>query len=377
MDPLAEHALPTVIGAFAPGAEVTGASRLGRGHINDTFLVELEGGGGRARLVLQRLNAQVFADPVAVMGNVERVLDHLHRKLDGLAATERARRILTLLRTQDGAAFAHDAEGEVWRAYEFIAGAHPCTGRSGPAEAQRAARAFGEFLRLLADLDGPPLLETIPGFHDTPRRLAALGAAVKRDAAGRVAGCRAEIDFALAREPLASALLRLRDDGLLFQRITHNDTKLDNVLLDDATGEALAVLDLDTVMPGLVLADFGDLVRTGATSAVEDDPEAANQEVRPELFEALARGFLAGTGDLLSGVEVEHLAVAGQVITYEAGVRFLTDHLEGDAYFRTHRPGHNLDRCRAQLARLASLERQEDTLRRIATRAARERPAVR
>jgi len=204
-----------------------------------------------------------------------------------------------------------------------------------------------------------------------------LGVAVERDAAGRVAGCRAEIDFALARAQLASALLRLRDAGLLCERTTHNDTKLDNVLLDDGTGEALAVLDLDTVMPGLVLADFGDLVRTGATSAVEDDPDPAHHEVRLELFEALTRGFLAGTGDLLSGVEIEHLAVSGQVITYEAGVRFLTDHLDGDIYFRTHRPGHNLDRCRAQLARLASLERQEDTLRRIATRAAREGPAVR
>ena len=372
MEARAERSLGEVIGAFAPDATLVAASRLGRGHINDTFLVELAGGGGPDRLVLQRLNRRVFADPEAVIGNVDRVLDHLHRKLAGLDPVERGRRLLTLLRTTDGDPFARDAAGEVWRATLCIGGAHPCTGQGGAAEVHEAARAFGEFLRLLEDYEGTRLVETIPGFHDTRRRLAALGAAVGRDAVGRAAACRGEIDFAFTQARLASALLRLREEGFLRERVTHNDTKLDNVLLDDATGAALAVLDLDTVMPGFVLTDFGDLVRSGTASGAEDDPNPAHHEVVLELFEALARGFLAGTGDLLSPVEVENLGIAGQVITYEAGLRFLADYLDGDIYFGVHRDGQNLDRARAQFARLRALERREDDLRRVATRAARD-----
>jgi len=373
----AERALPAVVAAFAPGASLAAAGRLGRGHINDTFLVELAGTGAPGRLVLQRLNRRVFPDPAAVMANVERVLDHLHRRLADLDPGERARRVLTLVRTADGAAFARDAGGEVWRATLFIGGAHPCTGAGGPAEAGRAAAAFGEFLRLLGDYDGPPLVETISGFHDTRRRVAALREAVARNAAGRAASCRAEIDVALSREGLASVLPALRAAGLVRERVTHNDTKLDNVLLEDASGAGLAVLDLDTVMPGLVLADFGDMVRAGASSGREDDPDPARQEIDPALFEALVRGFLAGIGDELSPIEVAHLAAAGQVITYETGVRFLTDHLDGDVYFRVHRDGHNLDRARAQLARLASLERRDAELRRVTEQAARDARVIR
>lgn len=377
MEARAERALPGVVAVFAPGASLAAAGRLGRGHINDTFLVELAGAGAPGRLVLQRLNRRVFPDPGAVMANLERVLDHLHRRLADLDPGARARRVLTLVRTADGAAFARDAGGDVWRATEFIGGAHPCTGAGGPAEAGRAAAAFGEFLRLLGDYDGPPLVETIPGFHDTRRRVTVLHEAVARDAAGRAAGCRAEIDLALAREGLASVLPALREAGLVRERVTHNDTKLDNVLVDDATGAALAVLDLDTVMPGLVLADFGDMVRSGVSGGREDDPDPARQEVDPALFEALVRGFVAGIGEELSPPEVDHLAAAGRVITYETGVRFLTDHLDGDAYFSVQRDGHNLDRARAQFARLASLERRDAELRRVAAQAARDARVIR
>lgn len=373
----AEGSLEAVASAFAPGTALVSASRLGRGHINDTFLAELDRDGRRERLVLQRLNRSVFADPTAVMGNIERVLGHLHRKLAGLSPAHRARRVLTLVRTAGGAAWAHDAAGELWRAYLFIDRARSCAVPGIPSEAYRAARAYGDFLRLLADSDGPALEVTIPHFHDTRRRVAALVTAVARDDAGRAAGCREEVDFALAQQPLASVLLRLHDEGSVPERVTHNDAKLDNILLDESTGEALAVLDLDTVMPGMTLADFGDLVRSGATDAGEDERDLGRVEVRPELFEALARGFMAGTGDLLSPVEVDHLTLAGQVMTYEVGVRFLTDHLEGDPYFRVARPGHNLDRARAQLALLRSLQRQDDLLRAIASRAARERGGAR
>ena len=367
----AETSLPAVASAFAPGAALRRAARLGRGHINDTFFIELDRDGRRERLVLQRLNGSVFPDPPAVMGNIERVLDHLHRKLAGVPPAARARRVLTLLRAADGAAWVRDAGGAVWRAVLFIDRARSCPMPPAPDEAFRAAQAYGEFLRLLADVEGPPLAVTIPHFHDTRRRVDALVAAVGADVAGRAAGCRAEIDFALAQRPLASVLLRLHEAGSVPVRITHNDTKLDNVLLDESTGEALAVLDLDTVMPGMVLADFGDLVRTGATSAAEDERDIGRVELLPELFEALVRGFIAGAGGLLSAAEVDHLAVAGQVITYEIGVRFLADHLAGDVYFRVHREAHNLDRARTQFALLRSLQRQEDALRAIAARAAR------
>jgi len=366
----AEASLPAVAGAFAPGAALRRAERLGRGHINDTFLVELDRVGVAERLVLQRVNRSVFPDPAAVVGNIDRVLGHLHRKLAGLPPALRARRVLTLVRAAGGAVWARDDEGGVWRATLFIDRARSCPMPPAPPEAFRAARAYGEFLALLADYGGTPLAATIPHFHDTRRRVTALVAAVERDAAARAAGCREEIDFALAQRPLEAVLLRLHEEGTVPERITHNDTKLDNVLLDEGTGEALAVLDLDTVMPGMVLADFGDLVRTGATSAGEDERDLSRVTVRADLFEALVRGFAAGARSLLSAAEVEHLAVAGQVITYEIGVRFLADHLDGDVYFRVHRPGHNLDRARAQFALLRSLQRQEDSLRAIVAQAA-------
>ncbi|HPW54174.1 MAG: aminoglycoside phosphotransferase family protein [Thermoanaerobaculaceae bacterium] len=365
-----ETHLSEVAHAFAPGAALRHAARLGHGHINDTFLVELDRGGRGQRLVLQRLNRQVFADPLAVMSNIERVLDHLRRTLAGFAPEVRARRVLTLVHTGEGSAWTCDSAGEVWRAYLFIERARSGATAGVPAEAFQVARAFGEFLRRLADYDGPPLAVTIPAFHDTRRRVDALVAAVARDAAGRVAGCRKEIDLALEQQPLAAVLLDLHEGGLVPERITHNDTKLDNVLLDEITGEALAVLDLDTVMPGMALADFGDLVRSGVTTAAEDEPDCSRVEADPELFAALTAGFLDGVAKLLRPVEVEHLAVAGQVVTYEIAVRFLTDHLDGDTYFRIGRPGHNLDRARTQLALLRSLQRQQGAFRRIAARSA-------
>jgi Ser/Thr protein kinase RdoA (MazF antagonist) len=235
-----------------------------------------------------------------------------------------------------------------------------------PGEAYEAARAFGRFQRLLGGYDGPRLHETIPGFHDTPARLAALERAAEDDVAGRRAGCRAELDAMLGRRGLARALLAARGRGDAPERVVHNDAKMANVLLDARTGEGVCVVDLDTVMPGLSLYDFGDLARSAASAAAEDETDLARVAVRAETFAALAAGFLDGAGGLLSAGERALLVTAAQVITYEQAARFLTDYLGGDRYYRVspERPRHNLERARAQLALLETFERDEPALRR-------------
>ena len=357
---------------FELAGEPVEAAPLGNGHIHDTFLVSCSGAARRDRYVLQRLNRAVFPIPDIVMANVGRVLAHLHARLGPERA---AREALTLVPARDGSLSVRDQAGETWRAYLFVAGASSHDVPRTPRDAQEAARAFATFQRLLVDLPAPPLAETIPRFHDTPTRLAALRRAVAADRAGRAAGAREEIDFALANGGLADALASLQRQGLLAERVVHNDTKLNNVLLDDATGSAVCVIDLDTVMPGLALHDFGDLVRSAAGAAAEDEPEYRRHVISPKRFAAIARGFIDGLGDDLSALERSSLVLAARVMTFECGIRFLADHLDGDRYFRARRPGHNLDRCRTQFALLRSLAEREhelqDLVESIAARAAR------
>lgn len=361
--PGAAGALPDdVAAAFAIDGHFVGAERHGSGHINDTYAASFERRGERVRYLVQRLNAHVFPDPEALVANVAQVTAHVRRRLEGAGLRDVERRVLTLVPTRAGGFLHRDDVGGAWRAYVFIEGARSHDRAARPQHAREAARAFGSFQRLLLDYDGPRLHEVLPGFHDTRRRLLALRGAVARDALRRADAARAEIEFALAREPLAGRLLDLQAAGKLPERVTHNDTKINNVLIDDATGEGLCVIDLDTVMPGLSLYDFGDLVRTAALTAAEDETDPARVEVDPVLFAALARGWSDALGDALLPLEREHLLTAGQLITYETGLRFLTDHLDGDRYFRIHRPGHNLDRCRAQFKLLRSLEERADEL---------------
>lgn len=353
---------------FALDGAFVDARPYGSGHINSTFLATYRAGGRNVRYVHQRLNRAVFPDPVAVMRNIARVLDHLRRKLSAAGVGDLDRRVLTLVPTRDGRAWWVSEDGEVWRTYLFIGGA-ACLERAEQArEAFEVARAFGTFQRLLLNLPGPQLSETIPGFHDTPGRLAAFRRALDADPANRAASARAEIAFAGAHENLADRLLRLQAQGLLTERVIHNDTKINNVMLDERTGEGVCVIDLDTVMPGLALFDFGDMVRGAAGTSREDEADAGPVAVRPEIFAALAAGFLAALGGLVTPVERESLVSACQVMTFECGLRFLTDFLEGDPYFKIQRPGHNLDRCRTQFALLRSLLEREDELRRLAER---------
>jgi Ser/Thr protein kinase RdoA (MazF antagonist) len=359
---LAVNDLPDLRGIAAQFQFQGGASGFapwGNGHINDTWLVTCQTTDGRLRYVLQRVNRKVFRSPAAVMRNIERVTTHLAAQLAGVPDCER--RALSLIPTRDGRNWHEDAEGETWRAFHFIENARSYETATSPEQALQAAQAFGRFQQQLASLPAPRLHETIPDFHHTPKRFAALEQAIAADAKGRAKTARAEIEFALAHRSIIGVLL----EANLPERITHNDTKFNNVLLDDATGESLCVVDLDTVMPGLALYDFGDMVRTTTSPAAEDERDLSKVAMQFPMFEGLVRGYLSAAGEFLTTAEKEFLTFSGKLITFETGTRFLTDYLNGDTYFKVHREGHNLDRCRTQFRLVESIEREEEKMNRL------------
>jgi len=344
---------------FEFAGEVLSLTPHGSGHINDTFLVTSQAQGAPVRYILQHINRNVFHNPIAVMQNVERVTRHLAAQAAG--EPDGARRSLRLIPTQDGRNWHVDAQGETWRAYRFIENARTYETATSQEQAFQAARAFGRFQQQLSSLPSPRLHETIPDFHNTPRRFAALEEAISADVAGRAALAKPEIDFARLRRHITGVLL----DADLPERITHNDTKFNNVLLDDKTGEAVCVIDLDTVMPGLALYDFGDMVRTTTSPAAEDEKDLSLVTMQFPMFEALVRGYLESAGAFLTASERKFLAFSGKLITFEIGIRFLADYLGGDTYFKVHREGHNLDRCRTQFRLVESIEQQEDEMNRL------------
>ncbi len=345
--------LVAVTRVFEVQGRFRSANPYGSGHIHDTYCVTLDDGDREERIILQRINTEIFANPIAVMENIGRVTEHLRAQVaNGVDAD---RRVLRLVPARSGAMWHVDAEGRYWRAYWFIDGAHSFDAVNSTRQAFEAARAFGEFQRRLADLPGPRLHESIAGFHDTVQRFAAFEQRVAADAAGRRETARDEIAFAMARKTLATALL----DAGLPERVTHNDTKLNNVLLDNETGEGICVIDLDTVMPGLAAYDFGDMVRTMTCPAEEDERDLSRVAMDFELFDAVLRGYLDGAGSFLTALERTSLIDGARVIIFEQGIRFLADHLAGDTYYKVSRPGQNLDRCRTQFKLLQSIEQQE------------------
>ena len=356
--------------AFGIEGDLASAAPYGSGHIHDTFLAVYRSGAGEGRFIHQRLNRRVFPRTDLVMRNVAAVTRHLRRRLVAEATDDLDRRVLTLVPARDGAEYAIDAFGHWWRTYVFIDGTRSVDTAEAPGQAFEAARAFGDFQRLLLDYDGPEVEETIPRFHHTRSRFEDFRRALSRDAASRAREAADEVRFALAHEAIVDRLLDLLASGQARTRLTHNDTKLNNVLLDGDTGQALCVIDLDTVMPGLPLYDFGDLVRTATATAAEDERDLSRVSVDEDLFEAVTAGYLSSAGPLLSAAEKEHLAFAARLIVFEIGLRFLTDFLEGDSYFKVHRLGHNLDRCRAQFKMVRVLEDRDDRFREIAERAA-------
>jgi len=358
--PVPPHFLE-VLELFALEGRFVSAAHYGSGHINDTFVVLQDIGAARPRrYVAQRINDRIFKNVPALMDNVRRVTAHLNAKAGP------ASRQLTLALSRAGEACARDSQGGWWRFYDFIEGAHTVDRVTSEAEAREAARAFGDFQAQLADLPDGRLHETIPNFHHTRSRFENFRKALQEDKVGRAAEVKAEIDFAFSREADADVLLDLLAKGEVSERVTHNDTKINNVMLDDVTKRAVAVIDLDTVMPGLPLYDFGEMMRTSASTTMEDDPEPANMKLDLRLFEVLVEGYLSSAvGGVLNATERAHLGFAGRLMAYENGLRFLTDYLQGDTYYKIKYPQHNLVRTRTQFALVRSIIAQSDGIDRI------------
>ena len=354
-----QETLRAIVECFQTEGHVLSATPYGSGHINDSYCVSCQDSRGVVRYLLQRVNRRVFKDTNALMENVERVTAHLAAKVQDDAQV--ARRVLTLVPTLERANWHVDAEGQTWRMYNFIENARTYDAVESVEQAYQAASAFGRFQKMLVDLPGPRLHDTIPDFHNTPKRYEALEQSIAADVAGRVKQVKSEIDFVRER----ATLLNVLQAADLPERITHNDTKLNNVMLDDGTGEAVCVVDLDTVMPGLVLHDFGDMVRTTTSPAPEDEPDLSKVTMQFAMFEALLRGYLLTAGDFLTAEEKQHLVVAGKVIVLEQGIRFLTDYIAGDTYYKVHRAGQNLDRCRTQWKLVTSIEQQEAAMQEL------------
>ena len=331
------------------------------GHINETYSATYDQGGTRVRYIHQKLNTGVFKDPVALMANVMRVTTQVRKQLEARGAGDLTRRALTVVPTRDGQPFYRDGQGGCWRTFVFVERVQTFEAVQTRAQAFQAGRAFGEFQCLLVDLPGR-LHETIPDFHNSRKRFTALQRAVQADHLNRAQQARPEIQFALKHEALVDTVLKAMARGQIPERITHNDTKFNNVMLDIETGEAMCVVDLDTVMPGSALYDFGDMVRTTTIPTLEDERDLSKINMQMPMFKQLAEGYWSAAGEFLTKAERAHLALSGRLITFELGLRFLTDHLSGDTYFRIHRPGHNLDRCRTQFKLVESIERQQDAM---------------
>lgn len=334
---------------FQLEGHITSAEVHGNGNVNDTFLLFCENGDALNRYTLQRINHEVFKEPEGLMDNFTRVTNHLQGKM---AEDKSGKQCLCVIPSREGRSFHRESNGNYWRVTKFVDGGRSFEVPENTKQAYEAAKAFGEFQSKLTDLPGDPLIDTIPDFHNTRMRFESFRSSVDKDQANRVNEVTDLVDFAFSREELSD---RIKGENFPV-RVVHNDTKLNNVLLHKSSGEGMCVVDLDTVMPGCALHDFGDLVRTAACSALEDEVDLDKVRFQPEVFGAIVEGYLESAGDMLEPSEIDHLAIAPQVITYELGLRFLADYLDGDLYFKVKRPEHNLDRTRAQFKLLSSLE---------------------
>ena len=340
--------------SFVLRGNAISAQEFGSGHINSTFKVTTDQG---AEYVLQKINKYVFRDPVRLMGNASDVTDFIRKKVDD------PRLALHFLKTHAGRYYHRDRQGEFWRMYDFVGGFCLDTPESDE-DFYQSALAFGRFQELLSDFPAETLFETIPEFHNTVDRYRLLRASVEADPCGRVASVRGELAYLEKMEEKACRLQKMRESGELPLRVTHNDTKLNNVLLDKNTRKSLCVLDLDTVMPGLSVYDFGDAVRFGAATAAEDEPDYTKMELDLHLFEVFTRGFLEAATSLTDR-EVQMLPQGAQTMTLELATRFLKDYIDGDLYFKTAYPEHNLIRARTQIKLAADMEKKWEEMSRI------------
>lgn len=335
----------------------------GSGHIHDTFRIETAE-EGKDNYILQRLNNKIFKNIPELQHNIERVTVHLRNKLSGIPGSDLKRESLQLIPSTDGKTWIIDKDGNYWRMYIFISNHHSYNLVDSPDKAYEGGKAIGRFQAMLSDMEGGPLFETIPWFHNIEKRLETFLIKIKENPVGRVETVTDEIDQVLRRAEEMKIILRLGKEGKIPQRITHNDTKFNNILLDE-NDKALCVIDLDTVMPGYVHYDFGDAIRTAANSASEDEDDLSKVKMNLNLFKAYSEGYLSETVDTLNDVEKEYLSFAPRLITYTIAVRFLTDYIDGDNYFKIHHRLHNLQRARAQLRLVMSMEEQYDEMKRI------------
>lgn len=361
----AEKLLNEALAAYDFGGQLVGAVRYGSGHINDTFVVHTQPGEDPCRrFILQRISSAAFKHPDEVMANIVGVTSFLGEKIKE-AGGNPARETMSVWATKSGENFYTDSEGGAWRVYPFVEDTICLQKAETPELFAASARAFGKFQRMLKDYPADTLYETIPKFHDTEDRLAKLKAAVAADVMGRVKEVGPELKFVHEREADCSVALSALRDGRLPLRVTHNDTKLNNILIDRESGEGICVIDLDTVMPGLAINDFGDSIRFGANHSAEDERDLTKVNFDLELFDVYAAGFLEGAGGALTETELDYLPWGAKLMTLECGIRFLTDYLEGDHYFRIHREGQNLDRCRTQFKLVSDMEAAWDDMKAV------------
>ena len=348
---------------FAADGTFRDGEPYGSGHIHDTFRIRTVE-TGKDDYILQRLNNRIFKNIPELQHNIERVTVHLRNKLREIPGSDIKRECLSLIPSREGKTWIIDKAGNYWRMYIFISRHHSYNIVDNPAKAFEGGKAIGRFQAMLADMPGGPLFETIPWFHDIEKRLEAFNAKIKENPVGRVDSVKKEIKQVLDRADEMKIILRLGKEGKIPVRITHNDTKFNNILLDE-NDKALCVIDLDTVMPGYVHYDFGDAIRTAANTASEDEDDLSRVKMDINLFRAYADGYLSETGETLNDIEKEYLAFAPRLITYTIALRFLTDFIDGDNYFKIHHELHNLQRTRAQLRLVMSMEEQYEEMRGI------------
>ena len=353
-----------VVKEFLLRGEIGRIVPYGNGHINDTCLVEMREGEENIKYILQRINTSIFRDPKALMDNITGVTRHLKKKISAAGGDVR-RETLSVVETTAGGSFYRAPDGECYRVYEYIDGTESLEQIEKPEDFCAAAEAFGNFQYLLSDYPAETLHEVIPDFHNTVKRYERFLAVLREDPLGRAAAVCAEVDFVKKRADGMGELLGLLADGRIPLRVTHNDTKLNNILLDPATGRGVCIIDLDTVMPGTSLYDFGDAIRFGASTALEDEEDVSLVHLNTELFAFYVRGYVRGCRGTLTEMETAMLPVGARLMTLECGMRFLTAYLEGDVYFKIHRKGHNLDRCRTQFALVAEMEQKWEQMKKI------------
>ena len=365
IDGVEDRNLEDAIYAFGFGNRCSYVKPFGAGHINETYAVYMPGeGGDELAYVLQRVNSNVFKDPAGVMDNIFGVTEYL-RNVIRREGGDPDRETLSYIKTKSGCNYFEDSEGEPWRCYNFIPDSVCYQLVEEPEQFYQSGSSFGHFLKQLSDYPASKLNETIPDFHNTIRRFEAFQVALKRDLKNRADSCRPEIDFVLAREKDCGVLVHQQDEGILPLRVTHNDTKLNNILFDEKTGKGLCIIDLDTIMPGLAANDFGDSIRFGAATAEEDEPNLDLMHFDISLYELYVKGYLEETKDVLTEAEIGSLPWGARLMTLECGIRFLTDYLQGDTYFKTDYPEHNLIRARTQFRLVDEMEQQFERMQEI------------